>query len=127
MTLALGLLTVANALLYGVAAILHWGVEIRLGSVVLAFPEAIPPATIVEGVIALGLALAAVALLGDLRSAGSVARWAYVVALIGTVFGLTIALLRGLEGPDIWVHFLMLGGLAAGFAILIFAAPLKSE
>jgi hypothetical protein len=32
---------------------------------------------------------------------------------------LTIALIRGLSGPDIWVHFLMLAGLAAGFALLL--------
>jgi hypothetical protein len=42
------------------------------------------------------------------------------------VFGLTIALLRGLEGPDIWVHFLMLRGLAGGFAILVFARPFEN-
>jgi hypothetical protein len=46
---------------------------------------------------------------------------AYGLALIGTVFGLSIALLRGLQGPDIWVHFVMLAGVAGGFALLLIA------
>jgi hypothetical protein len=43
---------------------------------------------------------------------------AYVFALIGTVFGLTVALLRGLQGLDIWIHTVMLAGLAGGFVLL---------
>jgi len=62
--LALGLLTLANAVLYFVAAILHWGARIPVGRVVLAFPVAIPAATIVESVIGLGLTAGAVAMLG---------------------------------------------------------------
>jgi hypothetical protein len=43
---------------------------------------------------------------------------AYVFALIGTVFGLTVALIRGLQGSDIWIHIVMLLGLAGGFILL---------
>jgi hypothetical protein len=36
-------------------AALHWGARIPVGPVVLAFPAAIPPATVVEGIIGAGL------------------------------------------------------------------------
>ena len=119
--LALGLLTLANAALYFVAAILHLGVRIPLGPVGLAFPEAIPAATIVETVIALGLTLGGILVLQRSRKAMTAAWAAYGLALIGTLFGLTIALVRGLQGADIWVHFVMLAGLAGGFALLLLA------
>jgi hypothetical protein len=38
--------------------------------------------------------------------------------VIGTLFGLTIALLRRLPAPDIWVHAAMLIGLATGIALM---------
>jgi len=120
--LALKLLTVANAGLYFVAAALHLGVRIPLGFVTLRFPEPIPGATAVEALIGAGLAAAAVALSGARGREGRLVRGAYVFALIGTLFGLTIALLRGLRGADIWVHGVMLAGLAGGFALLLGAA-----
>ena len=72
---------------------------------------------VVEAVIAAGLFAGAVA---TFRGHGSqrLIRAAYVVALIGTIFGLTIALVRGLRGLDIWIHLLMLAGLAGGFVLL---------
>jgi hypothetical protein len=118
-TFGLGLLTLANAVLYFVAAILHWGARITVGPVVLAFPAAIPAATVVESVIGLGLTAGAVALLGRIGPAAPIVWAAYGLALVGTLFGLTIALIRGLEGPDIWVHFVMLTGLALGFVLLL--------
>src|SRR5262245_20697897 len=118
-TLAFGLLTVANAELYVIAAVLHLGVTIPLGPVTLGFPEPIPAATVVEGLLGAGLAVAGAAVLARGRAAWRWAWGAYGFALAGTLFGLTIALLRRLEGPDIWVHFLMLAGLAGGFAVLV--------
>jgi hypothetical protein len=109
--------TVANAAVYFVAAAMHWGARIPVGPVVLAFPAAIKPATVVEGVIGAGLAGAAVAQV--LTAAAEISWAAYGLALVGTLFGLTIALVRGLSGPDIWAHFVMLAGLAAGFALLV--------
>jgi hypothetical protein len=116
----LGLLTAANAALYVAAAVLHLGVAVPLGFVTLAFPEPIPPATVVEALIGAGLAAAAAAV-PLLARPGAAGRWtwgAYVFALVGTLFGVTVALVRGLTGPDLWVHFLMLAGLGAGFLLL---------
>jgi hypothetical protein len=114
----LGLVTAANATIYFIAALLHLGIAVPLGFATLTFPEPIPAATVVEGLIGVALAAAAVSLLARGRSASRLTWAAYVFALVGTVFGLTVALVRGLSGPDIWVHFLMLAGLAAGFALL---------
>jgi hypothetical protein len=55
-------ITVANVVLYGGAAILHWGARIPLGPVVLAFPAPIRPASVAEAAIGLALAASAVAL-----------------------------------------------------------------
>jgi len=117
-TLGFVIVTVGNVSLYTVAAVLHLGVRIPLGFATLAVPEPIPPATVVEALIAAGLAAAAVATFLQAHRQPRLTRVAYVVALIGTVFGLTIALLRGLRGLDIWIHLVMLAGLAGGFALL---------
>jgi len=114
---ALTLLTMANVALYLVAAALHQGVSIPLRFTTLRVPEPIPPAVVVEVVIAACLFAAAVASFRGPRSQRLI-RAAYVVALIGTTFGLTIALVRGLRGLDIWIHLLMLAGLAGGFVLL---------
>jgi hypothetical protein len=114
----LKLLTVVNAALYFVAALLHLGVRIPLGFVTLGLPEPIPPATVVEALIGAGLAAAAVAQFVHARRERRLTWAAYVFALAGTVFGLTVALLRGLQGLDIWIHFVMLAGLAGGFVLL---------
>jgi hypothetical protein len=65
------------------------------------------------------LAAAGVALLSRGRAAWGFAWGAYVAALLGTLFGLAIVLLRQLGGPDLGVHAVMLAGLASGFALLI--------
>jgi hypothetical protein len=117
LTWALVLLTMANVALYLVAAALHLGLSVPLGFTTLSVPEPIPPAVVVEVVIAAALFAAAVATFRGHRSQRLI-RAAYVVALIGTTFGLTIALVRGLQGLDIWIHLLMLAGLAAGFVLL---------
>jgi hypothetical protein len=57
----LKLLTVANAALYIVAALLHLGLRIPLGFGTVSVPEPIPPATVVETLLGAGLAAAAVA------------------------------------------------------------------
>jgi hypothetical protein len=117
--LALGLVTVANAALYFVVAILHLGVDIPLGVVTLGLPdEPIPPATVVESLIGAALVVAAITIFPRSRRNWRLVRGLYVFALAGTLFGMTIALLRSLPAPDIWVHVAMLAGLAIGFALL---------
>lgn len=126
-SLGLGLLTVANAAVYLVAAALHLGVKIPLGPVTLGFPEPSPPATVVEGLIGAALAAAAVTLFVKGRAGRRFTWRAYVFALAGTLFGLTIVLLRGLGGPDVWVHGVMLAGLAGAFVVLLAARGSRED
>ena len=96
------MVTVVNALIYFGAATYHSGVLVPAG--VLA------AASIAEAL--LGLVLV-VALVGWVSP-----RIAYVIVLAGTLFGLTIVLLRGLLGVDLWIHVVMLAGLGVAFALL---------
>lgn len=110
---ALALLTIALAVVYFAAAVLHTGATIPLLPVTF---EPSRPAAIAETIIGIALVLAAGM---ALRAGPSRAVWAlYVFALSFTLLGLTIILLVGRGGPDLWVHFVMLAGLAACFALL---------
>ena len=102
MTGTLRAVTIVNVLIYFGAAAYHSGALVPAG--------------------ALGAAAIAEALLG-LVLVGSLVGWvspriAYVIALAGTLFGLTIVVLRGLLGVDLWIHVVMLAGLAVAFALL---------
>jgi hypothetical protein len=98
----LRIVTIVNALIYFGAATYHSGVLVAAG--------ALAPASIAEAL--LGLVLV-VALVGWLSP-----RVAYVIVLAGTIFGLTIVVLRGLLGVDLWIHVIMLAGLGVAFALL---------
>jgi hypothetical protein len=98
----LRVVTIVNALIYFGAATYHSGMLVAAG--------ALAPASIAEAL--LGLVLVA-ALVGWLSP-----RIAYPIVLVGTLFGLTIVVLRGLLGVDLWIHVVMLAGLAAAFALL---------
>ena len=98
----LRVVTIVNALIYFGAATYHSGVLVAAG--------ALAPASIAEALLG-GVLM--VALVGWLSP-----RIAYAIVLAGTLFGLTIVILRGLLGVDLWIHVLMLAGLAVGFALL---------
>jgi hypothetical protein len=95
-------ITAANTLVYFAAAMYHSGLVIPAG--------ALAAASIAEALLGFVLLLAFV---------GVLPRWpAYLIALAGTLFGLTIVLLRGLLGVDLWIHVVMLAGLAVAFLLL---------
>ena len=115
-TSALTAVTAANALLYLAAALLHTGVTIPFGSTTLGFPQPSPPAAVAEGLIGAVLSAAAAKLL---QSPPMRFTWgAYIFALAGTLLGLSIIVAARTGGPDLWIHFFMLAGLATGFALL---------
>jgi hypothetical protein len=97
-------LTALLALIYFGASLFHSGLIVR-GSVLDA-------ATIPEAI--LGLVLVA-GLVGLIRSP----LVTYGVVLAGTLFGLTIVVLRGALGVDLWIHIAMLAGLAVGIALAL--------
>ncbi len=99
----LRVVTIVNALVYFGAATYHSGVVVAAG--------ALAPASIAEAL--LGLVLVA-------GLVGWVSPWvAYGIVLAGTLFGLSIVVARGLLGVDLWIHVIMLVGLAVAFALLL--------
>ncbi len=96
-------MTIVNALIYFGAAAYHTGLVVPGGL--------LGPASIAEGI--LGLVLVA-ALLRWIRSP----LVAYAIAVAGTLFGLSIVIARGLLGVDLWIHIVMLAGLATGLALI---------
>ena len=104
MTGPLGGLTAVLALLYFGASLFHSGIVVR-GSVLDAatIPEALLGVVLVAG------------LVGLIRSAIAT----YLIVLAGTLFGLTIVVLRGALGVDLWIHVAMLTGLLVGLALIL--------
>jgi hypothetical protein len=95
-------LTILNALIYFGASLYHSGVLVSAG--------ALGPASIAEAL--LGLVLVT-ALFGWVSP-----RIAYGIVLAGTIFGLSIVVARGFLGVDLWIHVVMLAGLAVTFVLL---------
>lgn len=117
---ALRALTVSLTAVYVLSAILHRGVRVPLGPVVLAEPV-ITPAFIVEGSSALVLAIGAYGLFAERPWAWRVALAAHVFAVAGVLLGMW-ALATG-RGPrtalNDFFHAVMLLGLLAGLSLLV--------
>jgi hypothetical protein len=117
---AVGMLAVLYAITFLLGALLHLGVRIPLGFAVLAEPRIIP-ATIVEGLCGLGLAVGAYAVLTGRSWAWSAVTGAYAFALGGVLLG-TVALAVG-AGPNTELntiyHRAMLVALVAGLVVLL--------
>jgi hypothetical protein len=101
----LRIVTRVNALIYFAAATYHSGLLSPAGaSAAAAIAETL-----------LGLVLVA-------ALAGFLSPWvAYGITLAGTLLGLSIILAVGDFGLDLWIHVVMLAGLAAAFALLFSA------
>lgn len=104
MTGPLGALTALLAVLYFAASLYHSGILVR--------DSILDAATIPEAL--LGIVLVA-GLIGLIRSALAT----YLIVLAGTLFGLTIVVLRGALGVDLWIHVAMLAGLLLGLAFIL--------
>lgn len=90
----IGSLAAVYAVLFFVGAVLHAGVAIPLGPVVLTEPV-IVPAVIVESLCGLGLAFAAYAIFARKPWAWTAAVAGHAVALGGVLLGVTAILLTG--------------------------------
>jgi len=99
---SLRVVTIVNAVIYFAAAVYHSGLLVSAG--------ALAAASIAEFLLGLVLVAALLSLLGP--------RIAYGIVLAGTLFGLTIVVLRGLLGVDLWIHVAMLVGLAVAFVLI---------
>lgn len=115
-----GALAVLYAATFSLGALLHLGVRIPLGFAVLAEPRIIP-ATIVEGLCGLGLAVGGYAALAGRSWAWSAVTGAHAFALGGVLLGITALALGG--GPSTELntiyHRVMLVALLAGLVLLL--------
>ena len=82
----LGVFVLLEALGFLLGALLHAGIEIPIGGGM--YLEHVVPATIVETVCALVLAVAAVALISRHRRAWEATLGAHVIAIAGTILGI---------------------------------------
>jgi hypothetical protein len=117
-TVAGGLLCGA-ALTLGFASLLHFGVAIPVGATTISDPFA--GAAIPEAVLAVVVAAGAMTLLAGLP----VARWltpaTTLLALAGTLYGLTVTLARG-EPGDVVYHLALLTILVVSALLLLLDA-----
>jgi len=120
LTTAIGILAVLYAVTFLLGALLHLGVRIPLGLAVLAEPR-IVPATIVEGLCGLGLAVGAYATLSRKTWAWPAITAAHAFAVGGVLLGMA-ALAVG-AGPSTELntvyHRVMLVALVAGLVLLL--------
>ena len=120
LTTAIGILAVLYAVTFLLGALLHLGVRIPLGFAVLAEPR-IVPATIVEGLCGLGLAVGAYATLSRKTWAWPAITAAHAFAVGGVLLGMA-ALAVG-AGPSTELntvyHRVMLVALVAGLVLLL--------
>ena len=116
----IGILAVLYAATFFLGALLHLGLRIPLGFAVLAEPRIIP-ATIVEGLCGLGLAIGGYAVLAGKSWAWSAVTGAHAFALGGVLLGITALALGG--GPSTELntiyHRVMLVALVAGLGFLL--------
>ena len=119
-TTLIGVLSAIYAATFFLGALLHLGVEVPLGLAVLDEPR-ILPATIVEGLCGLALAVAALAVFARVDRAWTFALTAHAFALGGVLLGIT-ALAVG-AGPSTELntiyHRVIVVALAAVLALLL--------
>jgi hypothetical protein len=106
--------------LYFGAAVLHLGVSSRLGSLVLAVPNTILPATIIETMPGLAVATNLLALIRG-RARRAVTLGVHLFALVGVVLGMVALAMRfgPPPGPDWTLHYVMLAGIAAVLVLVL--------
>jgi hypothetical protein len=106
------------------AALLHLGVRIPLGPVVLAVPNALPPAAIVETILGLAAVANLAAWLRATRSPLRITLGIQLFLLAGVSLGMVALTLRvgPPPSPDWTIHYVMLAGIAASLVLILLEA-----
>lgn len=104
-----------EVLVYFGAAWLHLGLRIPLGSLVLAVPNAILPATIVETILGLAVVANLVALMRGSRRSKAITVGIHLFVLVGVLLGMVALAIRVGPPPstDWTIHYVMLTAIAA--------------
>ncbi len=120
LTTVFGILAALYAITFLLGALLHLGVRITVGGVVLAEPLIIP-ATIVETLCGLALAFGAYGALSRANKAWTVLASAHAFAASGVLLGMAAIALGAGPGTDLNTiyHRVMLTALTAGLILLL--------
>jgi hypothetical protein len=104
-----------EVLVYFGAALLHLGVRARLGSLVLAVPNAILAAAIVETILGLAVAANLMALMRGNQRSKAITVGVHLFMLVGVSLGMVALAIRVGPPPSLdWtIHYVMLAGIAA--------------
>jgi len=115
----LSLVVAWEALFYFLAAALHLGPHVVVGPLVLAVPDIIVPAAIVETLLGLVMAANLVSVWRRSARQRAITLGAHSVALVGVLFGmLALALRVGPPPSPHWtLHYVMLAGIAVGIVL----------
>ena len=118
--LLLRLVVALEVLVYFGAALLHLGVRARLGFLVLAVPNAILPATIVEKILGLAVAANLVALMRRNRRSKAITVGIHLFVLVGVSLGMVALAIRVGPPPsaDWTFHYVMLAAIAVVMILL---------
>ena len=94
---------------------MHLGLRIPLGSLVLAVPNAILPATIVETILGLAVVANLVALMRGSRRSKAITVGIHLFVLVGVSLGMVALAIRVGPPPsaDWTIHYVMLAAIAA--------------
>src|SRR6266508_1216192 len=108
-----------EVLVYFGASLLHLGVRARLGSLVLAVPNAILPAAIVETILGIAVAANLMALMRGNRRSKTIKVGVHLFMLVGVSLGMVALAIRVGTPPSLdWnIHYVMLAGIAAGMVL----------
>jgi hypothetical protein len=119
-SLLLRLVVALQILIYFGAALLHSGVHIPLGPLVLAVPKPILPATIVETLLSLSAIINFIVLMRTSRSSARITLGIQLFQLAGIALGMVALLLRvgPPPSPDWTIHYAMLAAIAAVMVLL---------
>lgn len=115
--------------LYLGAAVLHLGVPIRLGPLVLAVRNAILPATIVETILGLAVAANLAALMVAKPGSARITLGVHLFLLAGVTLGMVALALRvgPPPSPDWTLHYVMLAGIAIVMVLTLLRRRSEAE
>ncbi len=107
---------------------IYLGARISLGPLVLAVPNPIPPASVVETILGIAAVANLAALLRGRRSPMRVTLGIQLFLLVGVSLGMVSLALRvgPPPSPDWNIHYVMLAAIAAAFLVLILLKAQKT-
>ena len=126
--LMLRLIVALEVLVYFGAALLHFGLRIPLGSLVLAVPNAIPAASVVETILGLAAATNLAALIRTDRRWKAITLGIHLFTLVGVLLGMAALAIRVSPppSPDWTLHYVMLAGIATVMVLMLLLRKSRS-